>query len=287
MKRDVLKTIDERMSTFSKGQKKISIYIKEKYEQVAYMTAAKLGHEVGISESTVVRFVTELGYDGYRDFQRSLQEMTKTKLTSSQRVQITSSLIGDGRVLDNVLESDIENIKHTLENIDPDAFELATEKILAAKHIYIIGMRACSYLAGFLNYSLRMTFDNVRMIQTTSGSETFEQMIDISEGDVMIAISFPRYSKSVIRAANFARSSGADVISITDSLESPISNEATAVLIAQSDMASYMDSLVAPMSVINALITSLTQKRQEHVVSRLEHLEQIWDEYNIYDKTVH
>jgi len=284
LKNDILKYIDENYSEFSKGQRQIASYIKAHYDKAAYMTAAKLGKEVGVSESTVVRFVMELGFAGYPDFQRSLRELIRAKLTSVQRVEVTNSLIGEGNVLEKVLYSDIEKIKKTVEGIDSEAFDSAVKNIISAKNIYILGMRASSYLAGFLNYSLRMIFDKVRLIQTTSGSETFEQMMNIGEGDVLIAVSFPRYSKSIIRGVGYAKKAGADVIALTDSEGSPIAEQADQLLVAQSDMASFADSLVAPMSVINALIVAVSRECSLELSERLHRLEEVWDEYNVYDK---
>ena len=246
------------------------------------MTAAKLGREVGVSESTVVRFVLEFGFEGYPEFQKALQELIRAKLTSVQRVEVTDNLIGNSSVLDKVLISDVEKIKNTLEGINRAAFDDAVKQITSAKNIYIIGMKASSYLAGFLNHSLRMIFDNVRLVQTTSGSETFEQMMNVGEGDVVIAVSFPRYSKSVIRCAGYAKKAGAEVIAITDSEGSPLAEDATKVLVAQSDMASFADSLVAPMSVINALIVAVARENKEQLSERLHRLEQVWDEYSVY-----
>lgn len=284
MKTDILKYIDENYSRFSKGQKQIATYVGEHYDKAAYMTAAKLGREVGVSESTVVRFVIELGFEGYHDFQRSLKELIRAKLTAVQRVEVTNSLIGEGDVLEKVLFSDMDKIRRTIEGIDKEAFDSAVKNIIDAKTVYILGMRASSYLAGFLNYSFRMISDNVRLIQTTSGSETFEQMMSIGEDDVLIAVSFPRYSKSIIKGVEYAKRAGADVIALTDSESSPIAEQADQLLVAQSDMASFADSLVAPMSVINALIVAVTRERSEEFSQRLRRLENAWDEYNVYDK---
>jgi DNA-binding MurR/RpiR family transcriptional regulator len=248
------------------------------------MTAAKLGLEVSVSESTIVRFVMELGYAGYPEFQKALQELIRTKLTSFQRMEVTNHLIGDGDVLEKVLMTNVENIRHTLDSISRAAFHDAVDAIVKAKNIYIIGVRSSSMLANFLGYSLRMVFDNVCLIDTASGSELFQQIMSIGEGDVMIAISFPRYSKRVIRAVEFARRAGADVVALTDSAEAPISSFAQQVLIAQSDMASYVDSLVAPLSLINALVVAVSRVREDEVRERLQKLERIWDEYDVYDK---
>jgi len=249
------------------------------------MTAAKLGAEVGVSESTVVRFVMELGFEGYPEFRRALLALIRSKLTAVQRIEVTNNLIGDADVLQKVLESDIEKIKKTLEGINKKAFDDAVRAIVDAKTVYIMGMRGSSYLAGLLNYSFRMISDNVRLIQTTSGSETFEQMMSLGETDVFIAISFPRYSKSIIKGVEYAKSRGADVIAITDSENSPIATNADQVLVAQSDMASFADSYVAPMSVINALIVAVSRECGDRFTERLHRLESVWDEYNVYDKS--
>lgn len=272
------------MTDFSKGQRAIARYIIDNYEKAAYMTAAKLGVLTGVSESTVVRFALELGYEGYPEMQRALQELTRTKLNSVQRMEVTNTLIGNSDILEKVLVSDMDKIRKTLDEIDKKAFYAAIDNIVKAKNIYIIGVRSSSSLAGFLNYSFRMIFDNVRLIQTTSGSEMFEQIIQIGPGDVMIAISFPRYSKRSINAVAFARSRGADVVAITDSAQSPIAEHANQLLTACSDMASFIDSLVAPLSIINAMIVALARKKKEELTVRLQELEKIWDEYDVYDK---
>lgn len=284
MKRDILKVIEENMDGFSKGQRQIARYLLEKYDKAAYMTAAKLGSEVSVSESTVVRFVMELGYEGYPEFQKALQDMIRTKLTSFQRMEVTNHLIGDGDVLEKVLNSDVDKIRRTLDGISRESFESAVSKIVTARTIYIIGVRSSSSLAGFLNYNFRMMFDNVKFVQTTSGSEMFEQLLGIGEGDVMIAISFPRYSTRIINAVEFARRAGADVVALTDSPESPIAAHSTHLLVAQSDMVSFVDSLVAPLSIINAMIVAVARLKQDEVHERLRRLEKIWDDYDVYDK---
>lgn len=276
--------IEEGMPTFSKGQKRIANYILEHYDKAAYMTASKMGALVGVSESTVVRFAIELGFDGYPDMQKSLQELIRMKLTSVQRVEVTNSLIGEGDVLDKILVSDAEKIRRTLEEIDRDAFEAAVDKIVAAEKIYIIGVRSSSSLAGFLNFNFRMMFDNVKFVQTTSGSEMFEQIMSIGEKDVMIAISFPRYSKRIVNAVEYAHNAGADVISLTDSHQSPIAGMADQLLLARSDLVSFVDSLVAPLSIINAIIVAVSRKKMDDIRVRFDKLEKIWDEYEVYDK---
>ena len=273
------------MPGFSKGQKLIANYISEHYDKAAYMTAAKLGSLVNVSESTVVRFAIELGFEGYPDFQSSLKELVRTKLTSFQRMEVTNDRIGDGDVLSKVLLADSEKIKHTLDGINREDFDAAIENMISAKTIYIIGVRSSAALAGFLNYNLRMIFDNVKFVDTTSGSEMFEEIMGIGEDDVMIAISFPRYSKRIINAVNYAKHRGADVIALTDSQKSPIAAEASQVLIAESDMASFVDSLVAPLSIINAMVVAVAREKKDELAIRLRRLEEIWDEYDVYDKT--
>ncbi|MBQ8432945.1 MAG: MurR/RpiR family transcriptional regulator [Clostridia bacterium] len=281
---DVLKLIENGMSSFSKGQKLIANYILSHYDKAAYLTASKLGAYVGVSESTVVRFAIELGYEGYPEFQHSLQEIIRNRLTSFQRIEVTNSLIGDENILERVLLSDAEKIRRTLEEVDHASFEEAIEKIVSADHIYIIGVRSSSSLASFLNFNFRMIFDNVKFIQTTSGSEMFEQIMQIKEGDVMIAISFPRYSKRIINAVEYARSKNANVVALTDSKVSPIAAYANQLLIAQSDMISFVDSLVAPLSIINAIVMAVSRKKQKEVTERLRVLEAVWDQYEVYDK---
>ena len=283
MQGDLLRAIEEKMSTFSKGQRLIATYILEHYEKAAYLTASRMGKLVGVSESTVVRFAIELGYEGYPDFQHSLQEIIRNRLTSFQRIEVTNSLIGDGNVLDKVLLSDAEKLRRTMEEVDHSSFEEAVDRIVAANTIYIIGVRSSSALEGFLNYNFRMIFDHVKFVQTTSGSEMFEQIMRIREGDVMIAISFPRYSKRIINAVEYARSKNADVVALTDSKLSPIAAYANQLLIAQSDMASFVDSLVAPLSIINAMVVAVARKKQDELTERLRVLEEVWEQYDVYD----
>ena len=284
MKRNLLREIEERMASLSKGQKLIARYILQHYDKAAYMTAAKLGTLVQVSESTVVRFAIELGFDGYPSFQQSLQELVRTKLTSFQRMEVTNSLIGDGDVLSKVLLSDAEKIRRTLEDVDRQAFESAVEKLAGARTIYIMGVRASASLAGFLHHNLRMIFDHVKFVQTTSGSELFEEIMSIGDEDVMVAISFPRYSKRIINAVSFAKNAGADVIALTDSAASPIAAAADQLLIAHSDMVSFVDSLAAPLSIINAMVVAVAMSKHDQVADRLRRLENIFDEYDVYDK---
>lgn len=281
---DLLKIIQEKQSTFSKGQKQISSFILGHYDKAAYMTAAKLGALVGVSESTVVRFANELGFAGYPELQHSLQEMIRSKLTTIQRIEITNDRIGESDLLEKVLNSDIEKIKHTLDEIDRTSFENAVDDLIGAQMIYIIGMRSSSSLASFMYHYLNLVFPHVRLVRTTSGSEIFEQLLRINDKDVIIGISFPRYSKRIINALGYAKKQGAKVISITDSAASPIAANADDLLLAKSDMASFVDSLVAPLSIINALIVAIGRKKQDEIAETFGKLERIWDEYDVYEK---
>lgn len=282
---DLIKRIRDSYSKLSKGQKLLANYIVEHYEKAVFLTAAKLGKIVGVSESTVVRFANELGYDGYPKLQRALEELVKNKLNSIQRVEVTSDRIDQSHVLKSVLQSDAEKIKYTLEEIDEKVFDQAVEMILKANHIYIIGVRSCAALANFLGFYFNLIFDNVKLVDTNSVSEMFEQIYRMGEDDVVIGISFPRYSKRTLKAMEFAKKRHAGVITITDSALSPMIQFADCSLIARSDMASFVDSLVAPLSLINALIIALCIKRKDTVVSSLEDLEKIWTEYQVYDNS--
>jgi len=281
---DLIKYIDDNMDTFSKGQKLIANFIINHYDKAAFMTAAKLGNIVGVSESTVVRFAIELGYDGYPKLQKALQELIKSKLTAVQRIEVSSNRINEENVLKSVLHSDLEKIKLTMEEINIDEFNTIVEKILKANRIYILGVRSSAPLASFLGFYFNLMFDNVRLVHTTSVSEMFEQIIRVKEDDLVIGISFPRYSKRTIKAMQFVKSQGATVIAITDSLESPVAKSADYSLIARSDMASFVDSLVAPLSVINALIVAVGMRLKDDVYGIFEKLEKIWDEYQVYEK---
>ena len=276
----LLSKMNVQYQNFSKGQKKLAAYIKENYDKAAFLTAAKLGETVGVSESTVVRFATHLGYKGYPEFQRELEELVRNKLNSIQRMEVTYGKVPQSEILDTVLHSDIDKIKMTLEAVDHEAFNLAVETILEAKNIYVVGIRSCAPLAEFLAFYLNLIFDGVRLLNTNSASELFEQMIRIGEKDVIIGISFPRYSMRTLKALEFANNRNAKVITLTDSIHSPMNLYSSCNLIARSDMASIVDSLVAPLSVINALVVALSMRKQKTVVATLEALEKIWDEYH-------
>lgn len=279
---EVVEKIKNKYDKLSKGQKLLADYIISNYDKAAFLTAAKLGALVGVSESTVVRFAMNLGYQGYPEFQRALEEMVRNKLNSIQRMEVAYGRISQSQILSSVLQADADKIKLTLENIDEKAFETAIDILLNAKHIYVLGIRSCSPLANFLSFYLNMLFDNVHLIQTNSASEIFEQMIRINEQDAIIGISFPRYSVRTLKAMEFANNRNAKVITLTDSIHSPMNLYSSCNLIARSDMASIVDSLVAPLSVINALVVALCMRKQTEVVNTLETLEKIWDEYQVY-----
>lgn len=281
---ELLQKIDEKYPRLSKGQKKLADYIRQEYDKAAFLTAAKMGEVVGVSESTVVRFAMTLGYKGYPEFQKALEELVRTKLNSIQRMEVTYGRISQGEILTSVLQADIEKIKLTMGSMDQEAFEMAVDTILKAKRIYVIGIRSCAPLASFLSYYLQLICEDVTLVNTNSSSEIFEQLIRIGQDDVVIGISFPRYSMRTLKALEFANNRNAKVITLTDSVHSPMNLYSSCNLIARSDMASIVDSLVAPLSVINALVVALCMKKQKEVVATLETLEKIWDEYQVYSK---
>jgi len=280
---DLLNRINHRYSVMSKGQKLLATYITDNYDKAVFLTAAKMGEIVGVSESTVVRFAMSLGYKGYPEFQKALEELVRNKLNSVQRMEVTYGRISQSEILQTVLQSDADKLKTTLEKIDHTAFDMAVDTILSARHIYVVGIRSCAPLASFLSFYLNLMFDNVRLIHTNSASEIFEQMARIGEEDVIIGISFPRYSMRTLKALEFANNRSAKVVTITDSIHSPMNLYSSCNLIADSDMASIVDSLVAPLSVINALIVALCMKKQKEVAKTLTMLEEIWDEYQVYE----
>lgn len=280
---DLSNRINEAYGSLSKGQKLLATYITDNYDKAVFLTAAKLGEVVGVSESTVVRFATHLGYKGYPQFQRALEELVRNKLNSVQRMEVTYGRISQSEILGTVLQSDADRIKETISMIDGNVFEIAVDTVLHAKRIYIVGIRSCAPLASFLAFYLNMMFDDVHLLSTNNSSELFEQMVRICQDDVIIGISFPRYSMRTLKAMEFANNRNAKVITITDSVHSPMNLYSSCNLIAKSDMASIVDSLVAPLSVINALIVALCMKKQGEVVQTLEMLENIWDEYQVYE----
>ena len=284
MSRDILTVIQSRMGTFSKSQKLIGRYILDNYDKAAFMTAARMGQAVHTSESTVVRFAAELGYDGYPAMQKAMQEMIRGKLTTVQRIEVSYDRLGTQDVLDKVVQADIEKLRMSLNELNREDFAAAVNAIVEARRIYVLGVRSSAALSDFLTFYFKLIFDDVRQIQTSLASELFEQMLRVEKDDVVIGISFPRYSTRSVRAMEFARDQGATVIAITDSEMSPLYDTANFRLLAKSDMASFVDSLVAPLSVINALIVAVGRKKSNEVTATFNRLESIWDEYQVYEK---
>lgn len=281
----LLSQIETIYPTLSKSHKKIADFILNNYEKAAYYTAAKLGAETDISESTVVRFATHLGFEGYPEFQDALQEEIKGKLTTLQRIEVASLKLVDEDVLDKVMRNDRASIKETLENISRDDFEKSAKAINEAEKIYILGVRSSAPLANFLYFYLKLVYDNVVLITSASSSEEFEQIFKIGTKDVCLAISFPRYSKQVVKTLEYAKQKGAKIIAITDSTTSPIAPYANYVLTAKSNMASFMDSLVAPLSLINALIVEAALDKRDEVLDTFTELESVWEKYDVYEKS--
>lgn len=284
---DLIKLIQKNFPKLSKGQKLIAEFIMSNYDKAAFMTAAKLGEKVGVSESTVVRFAIALGYEGYPKLQKALQELIKTKLTTVQRIEMSSDMVNEDDVVRKVLKSDMDNIRATLEEIDLETFDGVIDDIMNARNIYIIGLRTSNALAEFLGFYLNLILENVRVV-SQGISEIYEQLFNLNEEDLVIAISFPRYSRRTVEALNFAKKQGAKIVAITDSPLSPLLNYAHRNLFAKSNMASFVDSLVAPLSLINALIIAVSIREKDKVTRIFGRLEEIWGKYNIYsdkDKT--
>lgn len=286
MSQDIMLVLQEKAPSFSKGQKKIAQYIMEAYDKAAFMTANKLGKTVGVSESTVVRFAVDLGFDGYPSMQKSMQEMVLNRLTSVQRIGVANDRLGDQDVISMVIHSDMEKLRQTEETVDRDEFAASVNAILKAKRIYILGVRSVAPLANFLGYYLNYMFNNVHVISGYSAGEMFEKIVGVNHEDVVVAFSFPRYSASTTKAANYCHSTGATVIGFTDSRQSPLGQCCDHVLISKSDMVSLVDSLVAPLSIVNALIVAIAARREKELSRTFENLERIWDEYNVYEKQV-
>ena len=284
MSRDILALIQNNMQTFSKGQKLIARFILENYDKAAFMTASRLGKTVNVSESTVVRFAAELGYEGYPAMQKALQNMIRSKLTTIQRIEVSNDRMGDHDILTAVVQSDIEKLRLTVEETNRADFSAAVDAIVNARRIYILGVRSSNTLSSFLAFYFNLIFEDVRHVQTTLASEMFEQMLRVKEGDVVIGISFPRYSTRTVRAMEYARDQGATVVAVTDSELSPLTDTASYKLLAKSDMASFVDSLVAPLSILNALIVAVGRKKSQEVADIFGKLEHIWDEYEVYEK---
>lgn len=279
---EVLHRIEERYAKMSKSHKVIADYILEHFDQAVFMTAAKLGELLGISESTVVRFASGIGYDGYPQMQKALEECVKGRLNNIQRIDSKYGKSSQSEVLTSVMSSDIEKLQHTIENLDPAAFESAVTTILEAETVYVMGLRSNEPLAGFLHFYLNMIRGNVVLVNTTSVSETFEQMLHINEKDCFVGISFPRYSMRTLKAMELANDRNAKVIAITDSVHSPMNLYSSCNLLARSDMVSIVDSLVAPLSVINALVVAMCLKKPQEVKRNLERLEETWNNYQVY-----
>ena len=284
MNYDILSILQEKESGFSKGQRRIAKYITEAYDKAAFMTANKLGKTVGVSESTVVRFAVDLGFDGYPSMQKAMQEMVLNRLTSVKRIEVANDRLGDQDILSLVLNSDIETLRQTDETISREDFNAAVNAILKAKRIYILGVRSVAPLANFMGYYLNYMFNNVHVISGSSVGEMFERIVGVTSEDVVIAFSFPRYSASTTKGARYCRSAGATVIGFTDNKLSPLGSACDHVLVAKSDMVSLVDSLVAPLSIVNALIVAIAAKREKELSRTFANLEKIWDEYEVYEK---
>ncbi len=281
---NLLTTLQNKIPDLSKGHKKIAQYILNHYDKSAFMTASKIAVEVGVSESTVVRFACELGFAGFPEFQDALRQLIKNKLTTVQRMEITSSKMEEKNILQSVIQSDIEKLKQTIEMIDNDDFIAAVDAISNAKKIYILGARTCSSIASFLGFYLNMISDNVKTIASNSASETFEQIYRVNKDDVVIAISYPRYSVRTMNAVKYAESKGSTVIAITDNIKAPITSYATYSLIADSDMTNFVDSLVAPLSLCNALVAAMVIRHKEKIAKTFSDLETIWVDYEVYEQ---
>lgn len=284
MSKDVLHIIRENMTSFSKGQKRIANYILSDYDKAAFMTASKLGKLVGVSESTVVRFAAMLGYEGYPAMQKALQEIVRSKLTSIQRIQASDELFGTD-VVASVLQRDMDKLRSAIEEVDRAAFESVVEKLMSAKHIYILGVRSSSFLAGYLHFYLHLIFDHVTLVTSNSAGDILESILRIGPGDVLMGICFPRYSQSTVKGVQFAHDRGADVVAITDSALSPLYPMASVSLMASSDMISFVDSLVAPFSLLNALIVAVGHRKNADIAQTFNRLESIWDEYGVFGQS--
>jgi len=281
---DIFGIIETSLPKMSKGQKAIARYINLNYEKAAHYTAAKIATETNVSESTVVRFASELGFEGFPEFQKRLREDLKVKLTSVERLNTSVYSGMSVNIVKSVIKSDISKLENTLQEFDYDSFNNACDLIMSAQRIFILGVRSSAPLAAFLGFYFNLMFDNVRLVHTTSVSEMFEQVMNVRDGDVVLGISFPRYSKRTIRAMQYCRDSGADVIAITDKPDNPIALNSDCALLAPSDMASFVDSLVAPLSLINVLLAELGNRNKERIFETFSNLERIWDDYGVYDK---
>ncbi len=284
MEKDILSTIEEKRAGFSKGQVRIAAYIEQNFDKAAFMTAARLGKIAGVSESTVVRFATELGFEGYPEMRRALQDMIRSRLTSVQRIEVAKTVLSGKDTLTAVLEADVDKITRTLATVDRAAFDEAADRIVEARNVYVLGTRTCAPLAAFLSFYLNMLMPNVKLVQQNCSSELLEQIFHIGPGDVLIGLRFPRFSTRTVKAVRYARDMGASVIAITDAETSPLARAAELCLYAKSDMISFVDSLVAPLSLLNALLVAVGSRTREDVTETFSELERVWDEYGVYEK---
>lgn len=282
--KSILHTIESGMAGFSKGQKRIANYILQNYDKAAFMTASKLGTKVGVSESTVVRFASELGYDGYPSMQRALQEMIRSRLTSTQRIQAAGDLLSGQDLLSAVVQSDMDKLRMMVGEADRKEFDRVVDKIMEARHIYILGVRSSSYVAGYLNFYMHLLFENVTLVQSNAAGEIFEQLLRVGPGDVMIAISFPRYSNVTMNTVKFAQDRGATIVAITDNMLSPVYQLSDAALLAPCEMISFVDSMVAPLSLVNALLIAVGYRLGTDVSRTFAELEDIWNAYGVFGK---
>ena len=282
MNKDILEQLEENSRGFSKGQRLIARYITENYDKAAFMTAGRLGKTVGVSESTVVRFATELGYDGYPGMRKAMQEMVRSRLTSVQRIAVAQDMLDGSNVLKYVMSSDIEKLQSTMAELDRGSFDEAVNAIENASHLYLVGMRSSAALASFMAFYMNFLLDNVRLIHDTTSNEVYEQIMHIGPGDVYVGISYPRYSSSSLKAMEFAKSRGATVVALTDNANSPFAQAADIRLYAKSDMVSFLDSLIAPMSLINALIVAVAARKQETLAQTFNYLEELWSRYEVF-----
>ncbi|MDD7114118.1 MAG: MurR/RpiR family transcriptional regulator [Lachnospiraceae bacterium] len=284
---NLLQRIEKKESSFSKGQKRLAEYITKNYDIAAYLTASKLGKEAGVSESTVVRFAYQLDYDGYPELQKAIQVIVKTNSNSIQRMSLSSKRYQEKGVLKSILSTDCERLRDTIQNgIDEEEFEKAVQLINEGRRLFILGARSAAYLAGLLGYYFKMLFDNVIIVDANSTSETLEQIYNMGSDDVMIGVTFPRYSKRTIVALQFAKNHGAKTIALTDNMQSPIVEYADCSLIAKSDVMTIVDSMVCPLSVINALVTAVALLRKDDIEKRLIALEELWNEYDVYNRSM-
>ncbi|MDR0916797.1 MAG: MurR/RpiR family transcriptional regulator [Oscillospiraceae bacterium] len=281
---DILTALAGGIRGFSKSQRSIAGYILSSYDKAAFMTAGKLASETGVSESTVVRFAQELGYRSYPEMRRALQDVARNRMTSLERIQVARELLESGDILSHVFSSDVEQIRETMEDLSRADFDNAVTAITNARNIYIFGLRSSSALANFMGFYFNLLFENVRVVSESSALEVFEQILRIKKDDVFIALSFPRYSNRTIRAVSYARECGATVIGITDNASSPIAKFSDCALYAKSDMVSFVDTLTAPLSLVNALIVAVSAKSGADIYANFERLERVWDEYGVYEK---